>query len=83
MNTNVEQNPVNSNLDAFRKKMPLTNVNVQPDHLRYSLANPKLRNAAMDDAMHLINATGLPLSVVRPGSVPNIGNTFIVKVQNA
>ena len=75
----VITNPVNSNLEAFRKEMKLINVTVYPDMLVYSLPSPKLRNSCIPDALNLINKLGLPLEALRPGTDPSRGNTFIVQ----
>jgi hypothetical protein len=70
------ENPLNPNLEAFRKEMRLTNVAVYPEMLIYKLPTRKLAEGCIPMALDTILKHSLPLDVVKPSG---IANTFIVK----
>lgn len=79
--TKVPKNPVNPNLETFRKQMAILNVTAYPEMLIYKTPSQKIAESCIPMALKLILKNSLPLEIIKPSLM---GNTFIVKpIQNS
>lgn len=78
MNANLQQSPINPNLEKFYKGFNhYSNLNVEPEQLTFTTAKSCVVDA-YKAAERRINQLCLPLSVHLP-TATNILNVFIVK----